>query len=139
MQSGALGKLQANSYLVDELGDAVWPDVAGLQLARSSARQGCSGPLSKPKERPIPDLVGHWPVLAVVVELLNRLRLLEAIANVGEERLAGLHLLGRRRHPRLTRFIRTDGGRVTTVDHAERRLVERRLVGRVVDVGDDRR
>ena len=129
-----MGKRQADCYLVDEFDDAVGPDVAGLQFALSSTGQRSSGSLTKPKERPVAHLIGYRPVLAVVVELLDRLGLLEAIADVGEERLAGLHLLGNRINPRITRFIRTDGGRVAAIDHTEQRLVERCLVGRVVDV-----
>jgi hypothetical protein len=42
MELGARGKLQANSDIVDELGDAVGPEVPWLQLALDRRGQGCN-------------------------------------------------------------------------------------------------
>jgi hypothetical protein len=73
-------------------------------------------------------------MVLVVHTLLDRLRLFEVIANVIEECSMFLHLLSNSSHARLAGLIRADGWRVATIDHAERRLQERRLEGGVVDV-----
>jgi hypothetical protein len=48
-------------------------------------------------------------MLPVIVELLGRLCLLEAVSYISLEGLARLHVLGNGGHPRLPRLIRADG------------------------------
>jgi len=127
-------KLQAHGDIVDELDDAVRADEAGLELARGRPGEGGGGTLSKTKKSPIANLVGHRPMLSVVVALLHGLRLLQAVAHVGEESLTGFHVLGDCGNTSLTGLVRADGWRVTAVHHAKWRLTERGLVRRVVDV-----
>jgi hypothetical protein len=59
-------------------------------------------------------------MLSVVVELLGRLCLLQAVAYISQEGLVSLHVLGEGGHPRLPWLIRVDGRRVTAIYHAER-------------------
>jgi len=70
----------------------------------------------------------------VVVALLHSLRLLQMVANVGEESRASLHVLGHRSNTSLAGLVRTDGRWIAPIDHTERRLMERRLICRVEDV-----
>jgi len=70
----------------------------------------------------------------VVVFLLDRLRLLQAIADIRQELIALLHAPGDGRHASVPGLIRADGRRVAPVDDAERSVAQRRLEGGVVDV-----
>ena len=70
----------------------------------------------------------------VIVRLLHRLSLLQTVAHVGQELVPVRHVLGHRCNSRLAWFVRADGGRITPVNHLEWRLLQRGLVGGVVDV-----
>lgn len=74
--------------------------------------------MTKAEKHPIAHLVGDI-VCFVVVPLLDRLRLFEAIADISEELLALLHSLGDGCYPCVTRFVGTDRQRVTPVDDPE--------------------
>jgi len=58
----------------------------------------------------------------VIVKLLDRLGLLQPVADVGEELFTFFHALGDGSHPRVPRFIRPNGWRIAPVDDAERRV-----------------
>jgi hypothetical protein len=58
-------------------------------------------------------------MMLVVVDLLDCLSLLQAMAHVGEELIALLHVPGNSGNPSLARLVRTDGRRVAAVHHAE--------------------
>jgi hypothetical protein len=79
--------------------------------------------LTEAQERAIADLVRHQPMEPVIVALLHRMRLLQAIADFNDESLTIFHLLGHNCNTSLTGLIGLDGGRVAAVDHPERRLV----------------
>jgi hypothetical protein len=82
MKSGTLGQFQANGDIVDDLDYAVGSHKSGLQLPRGRPRQGGRGALPESKKCPIAHLVRDLPMLPVVVELLGRLCLLQAVAYI---------------------------------------------------------
>jgi len=123
MKLGAWRQLKTYSHLVDELGDAVRPKEAGLQLALRRLREGSHRPLTEAEEHPAPHGIGDVAVSFVVVALLDFLGLLKAMTDVGQERVTFGHCFGHSSHARVTRFIGSDGGRVAAVDHAKWRLL----------------
>jgi len=125
---------EADGGIVDQLGDAVRPEVAGLELAGDflGPRRGCT--LVEPKERPVPHLVRNVAVDLVIVQLLSRLGLFQPVAGISQELVALLHAFGDRCHPSISRFIGPDGLRITPVDDAEGRVLQGGLVGGVEDV-----
>jgi hypothetical protein len=80
--------------------------------------------LAKSEQHPIINLVGNLTISLVVVQLLNRLSLLETSADIGEKFLAFLHVLGDSCHPCVARLIGPDGWWVTPVDDPERGIPE---------------
>jgi hypothetical protein len=72
--------------------------------------------------------------MPVIVTFVDGLGLLEAEADVSEELISFRHVLGDRRDPCFTGLIGADGGWVTVIDHSEWSVMERGLVGGVVDV-----
>jgi hypothetical protein len=76
------------------------------------------------KKCPIAHLIRDLPMLPVVVELLGRLCLLQAVAYISQKGLASLHVLGDDGHLRLPWLIRAGGRRVTAIYHAERHVPE---------------
>jgi hypothetical protein len=90
---------EADSNVVDHLGDAVWPEVARLELVGGGLGQRRNRALTKSEQHPIIDLVRNITMGFVVVMLLNRLSLLETSADVCEEFLAFFHVFGNDRHP----------------------------------------
>jgi hypothetical protein len=58
----------------------------------------------------------------VIVALLDRLCLLEAMADVGQELTSFGHRLGHCSYSSVAVFIGPDGGRISAIDHAERCL-----------------
>ena len=73
-------------------------------------------------------------MVLVVDTLLDRLCLLQAIADVLEESSAFLHLLSHRSNASLAGLIRADGRGIPAVDHPERGVAKRSLEGGVVGV-----
>jgi hypothetical protein len=67
---------EADSNVVDHLGDAVWPEVARLELVGGGLGQRRNRALTKSEQHPIIDLVRNITMGFVVVMLLNRLSLL---------------------------------------------------------------
>ena len=92
MDASLWRKSQANRDVIDAFLHAIRPDVAWLQLALGSGRQGGHGALTKAKERPVAHLVGYLAVVAIVVVLVHLLRLLQAVVDVSEEGRALLHV-----------------------------------------------
>jgi hypothetical protein len=84
-------KSQANRDVVDQLLNAIQPDIAWFQLARGSLRWGRHGALTEAKQRPIAHLVGHLSMATVVVALMHLLRLFQAEVDVSEEGRTLLH------------------------------------------------
>jgi hypothetical protein len=82
MKSGTLGQFQANYDIVDDLDDAVGSHKPGLQLPRGRPRLGGRGVLPESKKCPIAHMVRDLSMLPVVVELLGRLCLLQAVAYI---------------------------------------------------------
>jgi len=73
-------------------------------------------------------------MLPAVVALMHQLRLLQAVADIGEEGGTFLQVASYSSHPGFSRLVRAEGGWVTAVDHVKRCLLERGLVSRVVHV-----
>jgi hypothetical protein len=76
VQASLRWESEADSNLVNHLGDAVGPKVAWLELAGSGLGQRCNQELMKSEQYPIIDLVQNITMGLVVVMLLNRLSLL---------------------------------------------------------------
>jgi hypothetical protein len=76
VELGARWELQTNNDVVDELGDAVGPEVPWLQLALDCRWQGGNWAVSKAKQDPVTHFIGDLAVVFVIVELLNSLCLL---------------------------------------------------------------
>jgi hypothetical protein len=72
--------------------------------------------------------------MVVVEALVNGLGLLKAVTYVCQELVPFRHVFGDCRHPRFAGLIRANGGWVSAINHSERSIEERRLVGNVVDV-----
>ena len=134
VQPSARRKGQADSDVIDEFDDAVGPEVARLELASDGLGNGRCCSLTKTKEDLIAHLIRNMTVELVVVLLLDRLCLLQAITDVRQELVTLLHVPGDGGHPCVPRLIRPDGWRIAPVDDAERRVPQRGLVGGVVDV-----
>jgi hypothetical protein len=134
VEAGSGRQFQLIGDIVDDGGDAVRPVEARLELScrRHVKRRG--GPLAQSEPDRIAHLVSDIPVMPVVVMLVHGLGLLKAEADVSEELVSFRHVLGDRRDPCLAGLIGADGGWVTAVDHPERCVAERGLVGGVVDV-----
>jgi hypothetical protein len=90
--------------------------------------------LAQSEPDPIAHLISDIPVMPVIVTLVDGLGLLEVEADVIEELISFCHVLGDRRDPCFVGLIGADRGWVTAVDYLERCVVERELVGGVVDV-----
>jgi hypothetical protein len=76
VDAGAGWQGEANSDVVDELGDAVRSAKTGLELAAGGLGQRRGRALPKTKKRPITNLVADRTVIAVVEQLLGGLCLL---------------------------------------------------------------
>ena len=105
VQSSSRRQLEADSHLVDQLQDLIQPDIARLELPLGRVGKGRRSALPEAQSCPVADLEGHQPMVLVVEELLRRLSLLQAIADVVEESHAVLHLLSHRGHPGLSRLV----------------------------------
>jgi hypothetical protein len=90
--------------------------------------------VAQTRPNPITHCIAVIPVMVVVEALVDGLSLLEAVTDVRKEFVTFRHVLGNHRHPRFAGLIRADGGWVSVVNHPERSVTERRLVGGVVDV-----
>jgi hypothetical protein len=90
--------------------------------------------LAKAKECPVPNLICDLLVVLIILQLLDRLSLLEMEADVSQKGFPRFHFMCHRRHPCVVGLVGADGGQITVVDHVERGVVEGLLVGRVVDV-----
>ena len=99
MQTCSCGQIEADGDVVDQLGDAVRPEVAGLELARRRLGQGGSGALAQSKESPVAYLIGYWTVACIIVVLLDLLSLLQPSTNVRQELVTLLHAAGHSSHP----------------------------------------
>jgi len=133
MKTGAGWEIKADSHRVDELGDAVRPIVARLQLPLGrSLQRGCRA-VALTQPNPIAHGVGDGAVALVVVPLGDGLGLLQAVAHISQQLVAVRHVLGDGSDSGFTRLIRADGGGFAPVDDVERSVLERRLVRRVVD------
>ena len=127
-------QVEANGDVVDDLGDAIWPVVSGLQLAGARVGQGGDRAVSEAKKDPIAHHVGDVAVRPVVVVLLDLLRLFEAMTHIRQELVTVGDGAGHSRHPGVPRLIRPDRRRVTPIYNPERGVLERALVGGVEDV-----
>jgi hypothetical protein len=76
VQASLRWESEADSNLVDHLGDAVGPEVVRLELAGGGLGQRRNRALTKSEQHPIVDLVQNITMGLVVVMLLNRLSLL---------------------------------------------------------------
>jgi len=124
MKLGAWRKSEEDGYFIDELGDAVGPKEARLQLPFGRLGQRRDRAMAKAEQDPVAHGVGDVTVLLVVVELLHSLGLLQPVPDIPQELLALGHGLGHNSHPRVPRLIRPDGRRVAAVDHPERHVVQ---------------
>lgn len=134
MEAGAGWKLETNGHVVDELetnGRA--PIEAGLQLARAGLRQGRGSMLSQAEERPVAHQIRDVAVLLVVVQLLDRLGLLEPVADVGEELSPFLHAFGDCSNTRVPRLVGPNRRQVPAIDDPEQGVPKRGLVRCVED------
>jgi hypothetical protein len=120
VQASLRWKGEADSDLVDQLGDAVGPEVARLKLAGGGLGQRRNRPLTKAEQHPIINLVRNSTMGLVVVTLLNRLSLLETSTDVGDEFLPFFHVLGNCCHPSVPRLVGPDGWWLAPVDDLER-------------------
>ena len=84
--------------------------------------------------RPISHSEGELPVMLVIVSLVDGLSLLKAEVDINEELVSLHHVLDDCRDPGLAGLVRADRWGVTTINHPERSVTERCLVGGVVDV-----
>lgn len=82
----------------------------------------------------IAHLVRNMSVELVLVLLLDLLRLFQTVADVRQELVMLLHAPGDCRHVVVVRVIGSDGRTIAPVDVMERRVLQRGLVGGVVDV-----
>ena len=105
VQACSVRQVETDGDVVDQLGDAVRPEVAGLELARRCLRKRGSGTLTQAKEGPIAHLIGHLAMSRVVVAFLDLLCLFQPRANVGEELLALRHAPGNSSDPRVSRLV----------------------------------
>lgn len=110
VHSSTWWQLQADGDVVNHFGDAIGPEVAGLELARRGLRQGGSRALPEAKQGPISYLVCDGAVELVVVVLLDLLCLFKAVADVLEEGIPLLHVLGHGGDPGFALLIGPNGG-----------------------------
>ena len=122
MKLGAWRKSEADGYFIDELGDAVGPKEARLQLPFGRLGQRRDWAMAKVEQDLVAHGVGDVMVLLVVVELLHSLGLLQPVPDIRQELLVLGHCLGHSSHSRVPPLIRPDGRRVAAVDHPERRV-----------------
>ena len=80
---GARGKHHVNSNRVNELDDAIRPKEARLELAIGHFRRRCWGTMMEMQQHPIAHCIGNQPVELIVVLLLDRLSLLQAVRTSG--------------------------------------------------------
>jgi hypothetical protein len=73
-------------------------------------------------------------VMVVVEALVDGLGLLKTVTYVSQELIPFHHVFGHCSYPRFVGLIHADGGWVSAINHPERSIAERRLVGNVVDV-----
>jgi hypothetical protein len=74
METSLWWKLEVDNNIVDQLGDAVGPEVACLELARGRLGHGRYRSLTEAEQHQIIHFVQDVAVVLVVVALLNRLR-----------------------------------------------------------------
>ena len=82
MKLGAWRKSEADSYFIDELGDAVGPKEARLQLPFGRLGQRRDWAMAKAEQDLVAHGVGDVTVLFVVVELLHSLGLLQPVPDI---------------------------------------------------------
>jgi hypothetical protein len=90
--------------------------------------------MTEVEQNPITHCIGDRAVQLVVVPLLDRLGLFQSVADVHQELVAVRHVLGDSGHACLARLIGANRQWVATIHHTEWCVLERRLVGRIVDV-----
>jgi hypothetical protein len=81
--SGRQGK--ADHDIVDQLGDAVWPEEVWLELTGDSLGKGRRRTLPEKEERLVTHPVFDVAVHLVIVQLLHRLSLFQLVVDVGHE------------------------------------------------------
>lgn len=90
--------------------------------------------MAQTKPHPIAHRIADVSVMVVVEALVDGLGLLQAVTYVRQELVTFRHVFGDCRHSRFAGLIRADGGWILAINHPERSVAERRLVGGVVDV-----
>lgn len=88
---------------------------------------------------PVPHAIGHNPMELVIGTLQDGLSLFEPVAYVGHEHVPVCHLLGDCCNSGLPRLIGADGWGIPTIHHPKWSVLQRGLVGGVVDVLDPRK
>ena len=124
VEPSARGQIKEHRDSVDELGDAVRPKEARLELPFGRLGQGGSSMMTLAEQDPIASRVRDEAMNLVVVALLDRLGLFQQIADVCEELIAVRHVFGDSNHTRLARLIGANGRRVATIHHTEWRVAE---------------
>lgn len=84
VDAGAGKQLEAVGDVVDDGNDAVGPIEAWLELPCRRCLEGGGDPLAKAKPEPVVDRVADLTMVLVVVALVDRLGLFEAVAGVDE-------------------------------------------------------
>jgi hypothetical protein len=102
MKTRAWRKSMPDGDVVDELGDLVRAEEAGLDLAGDRLRKRGHRTLTKPKKRLVAYSVRDMAMHRVVVKPLGSLCLLQVVANVSEEFIIFCQRSGDSGHPCLT-------------------------------------
>ena len=133
MKPSAHRQSEANCNLVDQLGDLVRPVETRLELAGRGVRKRRRRLLPESQERPVTDVVRNLAMVLVIVELVDRLSLLEPVTNVSKELFTFFHVPGHGNDPCVARFVGPDRRRFPPIDNVERCVPKGGLVGGVED------
>lgn len=88
--------------------------------------------MMEPQPHPITDIEGERAVLAVVVQLVMLLSLLEPVLDVGYEVVAGLKGGIHGHIASISLFVGVNRGSCTSIDDVEWRVLEGGMKGRIV-------
>jgi hypothetical protein len=119
VETGTCWQVEADGDVIDELGDAVRAVEAGLELPLGDLWQRGGGAVAEAEHHPVTHCIGHRAVRLVILLLLDSLRLLEPVADIGQELIPVRHVLGDGGHTSFAGLIRADRWRVTAVDDVE--------------------
>jgi hypothetical protein len=113
----------------DPLQNLEWPIESRTQLSPTLAVHGSRWSMQQSKPHPLSLLELHLPVLAIIMQLVVLLRLLQAVADFHEELISVVELLLNRRQSNVAIGISTKGRWTPVVDDTEWRGVNGRLEG----------